>query len=52
LDCGRDTFVEECYISRSALGYLAGTRDSIRANLIRRFPEMVRRTSISRSREI
>lgn len=41
LNCGRDVSVEECYISVSTLGYLAGSKDAIRADLIRRLPERV-----------
>lgn len=42
LDCGRDVFVEECYISPSTLGYLAGSKDAIRAEVIKRLPERAR----------
>jgi hypothetical protein len=39
LDCGRDVLVEEIRITPSTLGYLAGSKDAIRADLIRRLPE-------------
>jgi hypothetical protein len=42
LQCGRDVRVEECYISLSALGYLAGGRDAIRDDVVKRLPEWVR----------
>ena len=42
LDCGRDVFVEECYISPSALGFLAGSKDAIRTEVIKRVPERAR----------
>jgi hypothetical protein len=42
LDCGQAVHVEEIRIARSTLGYLAGTRDHIRADLIRQLKERVR----------
>jgi len=41
LNCGREVFVEECHISVSTLGYLAGSKDAIRADIIRRLPARV-----------
>jgi hypothetical protein len=42
LDCGRDVLVEEIRITPSTLGYLAGSTDAIRAEVIERHPERVR----------
>jgi len=42
LDCGRDVLVEECRISRSALGFLAGSKDAIRTEIIKRLSERAR----------
>jgi hypothetical protein len=42
LDCGRDVFVEEIRITASTIGYLAGSTDAIRAEVIKRHPERVR----------
>jgi hypothetical protein len=42
LDCGRTVYVEGCYVSPSAVGYLAGSKDAIRADVIKRLPERVR----------
>jgi hypothetical protein len=42
LDCGRTVYVEECYVSPSAVGYLAGRRQAIRADLVTRLPERAR----------
>ncbi|HYW40349.1 MAG TPA: hypothetical protein VE957_19755 [Terriglobales bacterium] len=42
LDCGRDVHAEEIRITPSTLGYLAGSRDHIRADLIRQLKERVR----------
>ena len=39
LDCGRDVYVEECYISLSALGNFVGSGDAIRAEVIKRLPD-------------
>ena len=41
LNCGRDVLVEEIRITPSTLGYLAGSKDAIRADLIRRLPDRV-----------
>ena len=41
LHCGRDVLVEEIRITPSTLGYLAGSKDAIRADLIRRLPDRV-----------
>src|ERR1017187_185371 len=41
LNCGRDALVEEIRITPSTLGYLAGSKDAIRADLIRRLPDRV-----------
>ena len=41
LDCGREVQVEEVRIALSALGYLAGSRDAIRAEVIKRLPDRV-----------
>jgi hypothetical protein len=35
-------YVEGCYVSPSAVGYLAGSKDAIRADLIKRLPERAR----------
>lgn len=42
LACGRTVYVEECHISLSKIGYLAGSKDAIRADIIKRLPERVR----------
>jgi len=42
LDCGREVRVEEVYIALSGLGYLAGSREAIRADVIKRLPDRVR----------
>ncbi len=42
LDCGREVSVEGCYIAPSAVGYLAGSKDAIRADVIMRLPERAR----------
>ena len=42
LDCGRTVYVEGCYVSPSAVGYLAGRRQAIRADLVKRLPERAR----------
>jgi hypothetical protein len=41
LDCGRWVTVEECYISKSTLGYLAGSEERIRRHLIEHLPESI-----------
>jgi hypothetical protein len=41
LNCGRDVLVEEIRITPSTLGYLAGSKDAIRADLINRLPDRV-----------
>lgn len=43
LDCGRWVTVEECYISTSTLGYLAGSPENIRfiRHVIEHLPERV-----------
>jgi hypothetical protein len=41
LNCGRDVLVEEIRITPSTLGYLAGSKDAIRADLIRHLPDRV-----------
>jgi hypothetical protein len=42
LDCGRDVFVEECYIGLSALGFLAGRKEAFRTEVIKNLPERAR----------
>jgi hypothetical protein len=42
LDGGWEVRVEGFFISRSAVGYLAGSKDAIRADVIARLPERVR----------
>ena len=42
LDCGQTVYVEGCYVSPSAVGYLAGRRQAIRADLVKRLPERAR----------
>ena len=42
LDCGRDVLVEEIRITSSTLGYIAGSKDAIRDDVIKRHPERVR----------
>jgi hypothetical protein len=42
LDSGREVSVEEIRITPSTLGYLAGSKDAIRAEVIKRHPERVR----------
>jgi hypothetical protein len=42
LDCGRTVYGEGCYVSPSAVGYLAGSKDAIRADLIKWLPERAR----------
>ena len=41
LNCGRDVLVEEIRITPSTLGYLAGSKDAIRADLMRHLPDRV-----------
>jgi hypothetical protein len=41
LNCGRDVLVEEIRITPSTIGYLAGSKNAIRADLIRRLPDRV-----------
>ena len=41
LNCGRDVLVEEIRITPSTLGYLAGSNDAIRADLMRHLPDRV-----------
>ena len=43
LDCGRWVTVEECYISTSRLGVLAGSEETIRRHLIEDLPERMQR---------
>jgi len=42
LDCGREVSVEEIRITRSTLGYLAGNREAVRADVIERLPDRAR----------
>jgi len=42
LNCGRTVYVEEIRISPSALGYLAGSKDAILADIVKRLPERAR----------
>src|ERR1019366_6210761 len=42
LDCGREVSVERCYISGSTLGYLEGSREDVRNDIIKTLPERVR----------
>jgi hypothetical protein len=42
LDCGRDVFVEEIRIASSTLGYIAGSKDAIRDDVIKHHAERVR----------
>lgn len=41
LNCGRQVLVEEIRITPSTLGYLAGSKDAIRADLMRHLPDRV-----------
>jgi hypothetical protein len=41
LDCGRWVTVEECYISISTIGILAGSEETIRRKVIERLPERI-----------
>jgi hypothetical protein len=43
LDSGREVSLLECHIERSALGWLCGRMDEIRADVIRDLPERVQR---------
>ena len=44
LDRGRDVVLDECYIKRSALGWIEGDKDYIRTGRdSRAFPEKIRR---------
>lgn len=43
LDCGRDVYLEECYIARTALGWLEGSEEVIRNEVIPALPERVRK---------
>src|SRR6266481_8819877 len=40
---GHEVFLLECHIERSALGWLSGRMDDIRADVIRELPERVQR---------
>src|ERR1019366_10182418 len=42
LDCGRDVLVEEIRITASTLGYIAGSKDAIRDDVIKHHAERVR----------
>ena len=42
LDSGRTVYIEEIRITASTIGYLAGSTDAIRAEVIKRHPERVR----------
>ena len=42
LDCGRTVYIEEIRITASTIGYLAGSKDAIRADVIKRHAERVR----------
>ncbi len=42
LDSGRTVYVEEIRITSSTLGYIAGSKDAIRDDVIKRHPERVR----------
>src|SRR6266487_5999983 len=42
LDCGRTVYVEEIRVSPSAFGYLSGTKEAIRADVIKGLPTRVR----------
>jgi hypothetical protein len=39
LNCGRDVLVEEIRITPSTLGYIAGSKDTLRAEVIKRLPD-------------
>jgi hypothetical protein len=43
LDCGRDVVLDECYMKRSALGWIEGDKDYIRTEVIEGLPEKIRR---------
>jgi len=43
LDCGREVSVEGCYISPSTLGWLEGSKEAIRDQIIEQLPERARR---------
>jgi hypothetical protein len=43
LDNGREVFLLECNIERSALGWLCGKMDEIRAEVIKELPARIRR---------
>jgi hypothetical protein len=43
LDCGRDVVLDECYMKRSALGWVEGDKDYIRTEVIEGLPEKIRR---------
>ena len=43
LESGREVFLLECHIERSALGWLCGRKDYIRSEVIRELPARVQR---------
>jgi hypothetical protein len=43
LDSGREVFLLQCHIERSALGCLCGRMDDIRADFVRELPERIQR---------
>jgi hypothetical protein len=43
LDSGREVFLLECHVERSALGWLCGRMDDIRAEVIKELPARIRR---------
>jgi hypothetical protein len=43
LDCGREVVLEQCHIELSALGWLTGHKDFIRAKVIEALPKRIRR---------
>jgi hypothetical protein len=43
LDCGRDVVLDECYMKRSALGWIEGDKDYIRTEVIEELLEKIRR---------
>ena len=42
LDSGRKVSLQECYLSRSAIGFLEGREDVIRPVIIKHLPERIR----------
>jgi hypothetical protein len=43
LDSGREVRLEECHIERSSLGWIEGSKDFIRAEVIKTLPKRIRK---------